>query len=82
MENVEYYHTLAERIFFRGAEAGEFSSFVRYRQDKNSQDLESAIRVGGLDGFGKTPPMAVRLYEVLEIDTEAFDKKYGKPDRE
>ena len=82
MENIEYYHALAERIFFRGAEAGEFSSFTRYKEGKNSQDLESAIRMGGLDGFGKTPSMAVRLYEVLEIITKAFDKKYGKSDRE
>ena len=82
MENAEYYQALAEKIFFRGAESGEFSSFARYRPGKNSQDLESAIRVGGLDGLGKTPPMASRLHETLEIDTEAFDRKYGKPHRE
>ena len=82
MENIEYYYALAERIFFRGAERGEFSSFARYRDGKNSEDLEHAIREGGLDGFGQTPSMAVRLYDVLEIDTEAFDKKHGKPDRD
>ncbi len=82
MENAEYYYALAEKIFFRGAEAGEFSSFAVYRQGKNYQDLEYAVKNGGLKGFGQTPPMAVRLYEVLKIDTSAFDRKYGKPNWE
>ena len=79
MENVLYYKALAERIFFRGAEVGEFSSFARYREGKNSQDLENAIKKSGLDGLGQTPPMMVRLSEVLEINTQAFDRVYGKP---
>ena len=82
MENPEYYRALAERIFFLGAEAGEFSDFARYRQGKSSEDLKRAIEVGGLDGLGRTPSMAVRLYEVVEIDTAGFDEKYGKPDIE
>ena len=73
---------LQKEFFFCGAEAGEFSSFARYKQGKNSQDLEHAIRKGGLDGFSQILPMFVRLYEVLEINTEAFNKKYGKLDRE
>ncbi len=82
MENIEYYRALAERIFFLGAECGEFSSFAKYREGKTSKDLEQAIREGGLDGFGQVPPMATRLYEVLEIDTSIFDRVYGRPDRE
>lgn len=82
MENLEYYWALAERIFFLGANRGKFSNFTKYKNGRNSQDLERAIKEGGLDGFGQTPPMAVRLYEILEIDTEAFDRKYGKPERE
>ena len=78
MENFIYYQTLAEKIFFSGAERGEFSSFAKYRPGKSSKDLEHAIQIGGLDGLGETPSMAQRLYEVLEIDTKAFDKKYGK----
>ena len=54
MENQEYYQALAQKIFFKGAEAGEFSSFARYRPGKNSKDLGQAI-AGGLDGFDGSP---------------------------
>lgn len=81
MENPEYYNALAEKIFFLGVDRGEFSEFAKYRSGKKPEDLHGAIRSsGGLDGIGKFPSLAKRLHGVLEINTEAYDKKYGKPD--
>ena len=85
MENVEYYQALAERIFFRGMKSGEVSEFAMYRPEKKFQDLGQAISQGRLEGIGQFEReigcIARRLYEVLEINPDAFDKVYGKPDR-
>jgi len=85
MENIEYYRALAERIFFKGMESGEVSEFAMYRPEKKFQDLDQAVNQGRLEGIGQFEReigcIARRLYEVLEINTEAFGKAYGKPDR-
>lgn len=78
MENFEYYQSLAEKIFFFGINSGEVSSLAIYRSDKTFKDLGQAVSQGRLEGIGG---IASRLYEVLEIDTKAFNKKYGEPDQ-
>lgn len=85
MENIEYYQALAERVFFSGIKSEEVSVFAVYRTEKKFQDLDQAVNQGRLEGIGKFEReigcIARRLYEVLEINTEAFDKMYDKPDR-
>ena len=84
MENSQYYRDLAERIFFYGIESTEVPSFATYRPNKSFQDLKSAFLQGRSEGTGQFEReigcIARRLYEVLEIQTEAYAKKYREPD--
>ena len=84
MENIEYYSALAERIFLKGISAKEVVNFAKYRPSKSFKDLEEAVCRGRLAGLGKFENergcIARGIYEVLEIDTKAFDKTYGIPD--
>jgi len=84
MENYEYYKSLAEQIFFKGLKSEEVSNFASYKPNKSFQDLKEAFFQGRLDGVGKfyreIATIADRIYEVIEIDTNYFNRIYGKPD--
>ncbi len=84
MENIEYYQTLAEKIFFHGINSEEVYRIASYRYDKTFQDLAAAFRQGLVKGIGpferQIGCIGNRLYEVLQIDTRAFDQVYGKPE--
>lgn len=84
MEDIKYYQAFTEKIFFKGIKAEEVPIFSRYRSGKSFHDLNQALLEGRLEGLGKFEHevgcIAGKIYEVLEIETEAFDKAYGKLD--
>ena len=86
MESFDYYEALAERIIFDGINSQQLTQVATYRAGKSFQDLEEAVRQGGLAGVRGAEALfdctASGISKVVEIDTSQSLPEYQKRLRE